>query len=552
MTSVAAAGVEKDMMVHSSSEDSYVMAPLDSSAVESAIERDSEEPRAFQIRDPVPLPPDPKWEVIPDQDGQRWKMTEELFQAAKDADAGTPGSYWSHSLYRGPPSEDSKEGTVKVHYCRSKLTTERVLATHFLDAKVIGFDIEWLATAGKNAGPKQKVSLIQVATAERVALFHLALYPGGNTSEDLVSPALKKLMENPEITKVGVAIKGDCTRLRNNLGIDSKGLFELSHLYKLIKFSESKEHKLINKKLVSLATQVQEHLHLPMFKGGEVRSSDWSKVLQLEQIRYAASDSYAGIQLFTMMEAKREKLDPTPPRPFHAECNIPIRIATGETLPADETAAADLEEEEELPEEPDTPAPSKRKYNKKAVPYYSPNSSDSFEFEDRALQNALEANKRSIPTTTARKRTPTRHVSVFNPDQIQEDPPTDELPSPSPLLQAAETEAQLHYHTLDRNEAKSSIDLKQNLLAYCLWSQNPSLSFHEIDKLDSGSRGTSTRLVLRRILISATFLVKNNHPVDTERIQEVLETWKDMGFPEWDMRELEPKTAASEERSTSD
>jgi hypothetical protein len=127
MTSVAAAGIEQDMMFHSASEDSYVMAPLDLSAIESAIERDMEEVKPFQLREPVQLPPDPKWEVLPDQDGQKWKMTEELFQAAKHADTGTPESYWSHALYRGPINEGNKEATVKVHYCRSKLTTERVL-----------------------------------------------------------------------------------------------------------------------------------------------------------------------------------------------------------------------------------------------------------------------------------------------------------------------------------------------------------------------------------------------------------------------------------------
>jgi len=141
-------------------------------------------------------------------------------------------------------------------------------------------------------------------------------------------------MEDPGITKVGVAIKADCTRLRKNLSINSQGLFELSHLYKLVKFSESKDTHLINKMLVSLANQVQEHLHLPLFKG-EVRGSDWSQKLNLEQIMYAASDPYAAVQLYYTLDAKRKRLEPTPPLPWHAELNRPIRVAEGIEIPTD-------------------------------------------------------------------------------------------------------------------------------------------------------------------------------------------------------------------------
>ena len=83
----------------------------------------------------------------------------------------------------------------------------------------------------------------------------------------------------------GVSVKADCTRLRKFLGIDSHGLFELSHLYKLVKYSSGDVTK-INKALVSLAQQVSEHLHLPLAKG-DVRMSDWSKSMDLtyEQTR---------------------------------------------------------------------------------------------------------------------------------------------------------------------------------------------------------------------------------------------------------------------------
>ena len=46
----------------------------------------------------------------------------------------------------------------------------------------------------------------------------------------------------------------------------------------------------------------------------------------------AASDSYAGFQLYHTLEHKRKALTPTPPRPAHAELNIPIRLAGGQIV----------------------------------------------------------------------------------------------------------------------------------------------------------------------------------------------------------------------------
>lgn len=349
-------------MLHSHAEDNYILAPLHTT---SKAPPSTEKPQAVNTKpeDPITYPSlpsepptqDPKYDTIPTSTSP-WKATEPLFRAAKTAPQGTPESYWTHSLYRHIPSLSTSDQKIKVHYCKSLHTSERVMRTYFLDSPLLGFDIEWMQNASRTSGPKQNVSLIQIASEERVALFHIAVFPGTAISE-LVPPSLQTVLEDPDVTKVGVNIKGDCTRLRNNLSIHARGLFELSHLYKLIKFSSSRDFKLINKKPVSLATQVQEHLHLPLYKGESVRSGDWNRSLNLEQIRYAAADSYAGVQLFDTMEVKRRALEPTPPRPWHAELNLPIRIAEGVEI------ATDDEGEEEV----ETPVPVKRKYVRKAA-----------------------------------------------------------------------------------------------------------------------------------------------------------------------------------------
>ena len=69
---------------------------------------------------------------------------------------------------------------------------------------------------------------------------------------------------------------------------------------------------------------------------GDVRGSDWSRKLSHEQIVYAASDSYAGVQLFSILDMKRKALKPTPPLPYHAELNMPIRVADGTEIPSED------------------------------------------------------------------------------------------------------------------------------------------------------------------------------------------------------------------------
>ena len=276
-----------------------------------------------------------------------YKITEESFDAAIKAAEGTSESFWSYAMYRGPSGNEGDRETetkVTVHYCKSAQTAERVCQNYFLNEKVIGFDLEWFPEGYRTTSPRKNVSLVQLASQSRVALLHLAAFP---SKDQLVTPTLKRIMENPEITKTGVWIKGDCTRLKKYLGIESRSIFELSHLFRQVKYTKNGRHDLINKRLVSLADQVKETMHLPMFKGQDVRSSDWSKPLNMDQIVYLASDAYAAVQLYSMLNHKREKLDPTPPMPFHVEHNQPIPLAPGLESSSSSSDEADNAEEED-------------------------------------------------------------------------------------------------------------------------------------------------------------------------------------------------------------
>lgn len=209
-----------------------------------------------------------------------YKMVDDMFYAAKRSPQGSPASFWSYTQYRRP-AEDGSMDRVKVHYCCSTHTMERVCEQYFMNEKILGFDLEWMPDASTRDGVKWNVSLIQLASPSRIGLFHVALFP---KKDDMVGPYFRSLMEDPNITKLGVAIGGDTTRLRKYLDVHSRGLMELSHLYKVVTCSRKGEYHNINKRLVPLATQVEEYLHLPLYKGQDVRLSNWFRRLDMDQV----------------------------------------------------------------------------------------------------------------------------------------------------------------------------------------------------------------------------------------------------------------------------
>ncbi|QDS72499.1 hypothetical protein FKW77_000012 [Venturia effusa] len=247
-----------------------------------------------------------------------FQIPADMMRKAMLASPGTPASFWSHKLYRGPADQK-----VTVHYCRSKDTSETV-AKLFRGKSVLGFDIEWKPQANAASGLKSNVSLIQIACENRVGLFHIALHKG-ETPEEILPPTLREIILSRDVLKTGVAILSDFSRVAKYLDIQAQGIIELSHWHRLVTYSEHSP-KLVNKKLVGLATQVQIHFQLPLSKG-DVRTSDWSKQLNHEQCTYAAADAYASYRLYEILEEKRIAMRPRPPRPHFAELKMPIKLA---------------------------------------------------------------------------------------------------------------------------------------------------------------------------------------------------------------------------------
>ena len=218
-------------------------------------------------------------EFTPPLTSLSYQIAPELFYHARGRPQGSSDSYWSHTMYQCIGVDGTKTN-VKVHYCTSKHTMEYVCRKYFVGEKVLGFDLEWDAWATREMDVRQNVSLIQMASPGHIGLFHCALF----SKNDFVAPTFKKIMEDAEVSKVGVNIRGDCTKVRKHLGVDTRGIFELSHMYKLVKYIKEGRTHLIDKVAVSLATQVQECLGLPLRKSGDVRLSNWSRYLNQQQI----------------------------------------------------------------------------------------------------------------------------------------------------------------------------------------------------------------------------------------------------------------------------
>ena len=140
------------------------------------------------------------------------------------ASRNSTASFWRYSLYK------NAAGNMPTrHYCTTFEQTEAQVAK-FLGEKVVGFDLEWekfKSRPGEDSA-KRCVSLMQIAAEGKVALFHLAVFKGGDSTEEMIPQSLRAFLEDPKIIKVGVNIGGDATR-RSEDFLCEKKIFQNSN-----------------------------------------------------------------------------------------------------------------------------------------------------------------------------------------------------------------------------------------------------------------------------------------------------------------------------------
>ncbi len=145
---------------------------------------------------------------------------------------------------------------------------------------VLGFDTE--TKPSFKPGENNPVALLQLATADTVFLFQILQL------EDVTS--LFDLLANPNILKVGVAVRDDIRKLQDRAHFEPAGFLELSTF--------TQKAGIVNTGLRSLAALF---LGVRVSKGAQV--TNWSRrQLTPAQIRYAATDAWISRRLFLKLQ----------------------------------------------------------------------------------------------------------------------------------------------------------------------------------------------------------------------------------------------------------
>ncbi|KAI5303314.1 RNA-binding protein lsm5 [Ascosphaera pollenicola] len=239
-------------------------------------------------------------------------------QSRLPVQADEPSKYFSYRNY-----QSSAGKPIKLHICLSLSQSESICSLMLSELNsnlvngvepVIGFDMEWKMNATVKSRMTDSVSVIQLATPNRVAILHLARFPKQRSPADLLAPSLRVIMEDPSIVKCGVNIKSDCTRFTRVLGAVPQNIYEISLLYRLVKYPAD-DAEATSRRPVQLARQVEEILGVPLDKSEDARCGNWAQRLSLKQLEYAASDAYANLKLFQALESHRELMVNSPDRP---------------------------------------------------------------------------------------------------------------------------------------------------------------------------------------------------------------------------------------------
>lgn len=182
-----------------------------------------------------------------------------------------------------------------VHYCTDPETTERV-AAFFLSEVSLGCDMEWKPFCSPKTA-KEGVSLVQLASASVIGLFHFAQHETDDPAL-MLTPTLKLIIESPSIAKVGNNIKGDMTRLAKWFPVTPAGVVDTMDMRK------AHAPQLPDSKL---ATQVLHLFNKVLRKEKTVRTSAWDDLLNADQQRYAANDAYASLATHSAWTERRQK-----------------------------------------------------------------------------------------------------------------------------------------------------------------------------------------------------------------------------------------------------
>ena len=144
---------------------------------------------------------------------------------------------------------------------------------------ILGFDTETRPSFKK--GRYHRVALLQLATVDMAFLFRLnkVQLPG----------SVIKILENPAVTKVGVALKDDLNGLQKIMPFKPDGFVDLQQYVKQFGIEDNGLKKLVAN---ILGFRISKRF----------QTSNWEQeVLSPEQLGYAATDAWACLQIYNTL-----------------------------------------------------------------------------------------------------------------------------------------------------------------------------------------------------------------------------------------------------------
>ena len=155
---------------------------------------------------------------------------------------------------------------------RHHITARKVLVDGFA-CRPLGFDLEWSTALQWNADFSRKdaqaiTGLVQLGDQHNIILYQLS-------GSGQIPSCLLRIIEDPEIIKLGVQIKGDGSKLDRDFStaekpVTPRGCMELSDLAKYVDPHRYANHH----HLISLQKLVADWLERYLEKGDE-RTSNW-------------------------------------------------------------------------------------------------------------------------------------------------------------------------------------------------------------------------------------------------------------------------------------
>lgn len=180
-----------------------------------------------------------------------------------------------------PSYEDHGRKVVLVHEHNLHHAVNELL-----DARYLGFDTESRPTFRK--GQKSHgISIIQISSATCCYIFQM---------RNIADPTpLTKIIDHPQIIKIGVGLKGDRSQLKSNFHFHPTAFVDLAPIFRPL----GRKNDAGSKQLVALALQQR------LRKSKRASTSNWAvEKLSPAQMQYASDDAFSSVDVYLRLRAE--------------------------------------------------------------------------------------------------------------------------------------------------------------------------------------------------------------------------------------------------------